>query len=146
MRFSHSLVIALLLSISGIASRAQDAQKPAEKPGVANPVAVIDDKPIAALPYTPSLDVPSMDKSVDPCVDFYAYSCGGWMKANPIPADQAAWSVYGKMYNDNQRFLWGILDDLSRKSGGRTPTSKSWATTLPRAWTRPRWKNLASHR
>src|ERR1035438_4593732 len=37
-----------------------------------------------ALPYSPSLDLSSMDKSVDPCVDLYTYSCGGWQKKNPI--------------------------------------------------------------
>ncbi len=61
------------------------------------------------LPYTPSLDVTSMDKSVDPCEDFYTYSCGGWMKKNPIPADQTSWSVYGKLYEDNLIYLRGIL-------------------------------------
>ena len=34
------------------------------------------------------LDVTSMDTSVDPCADFFAYSCGGWIKKNPIPPDQ----------------------------------------------------------
>src|SRR5690349_12684696 len=37
----------------------------------------------SALPYTPSLDVNAMDRSVDPCVDLYHYSCGGWQKNNP---------------------------------------------------------------
>ncbi|MGD0515389.1 MAG: hypothetical protein ABSA29_18960 [Terriglobales bacterium] len=35
-----------------------------------------------------------MDKSIDPCVDLYRYSCGGWQKKNPIPPDQTSWSVY----------------------------------------------------
>ena len=61
------------------------------------------------LPYSPSLDVSAMDKSIDPCQDFYTYSCGGWMKKNPIPPDQTSWSVYGKLYEDNLTYLRDIL-------------------------------------
>jgi putative endopeptidase len=70
-----------------------------------------------ALPYIPSLDVAAMDKSVDPCVDLYHYSCGGWQKKNPIPPDQTSWSVYGKLYQDNLFFLRSILE----QSGPSTP-------------------------
>ena len=65
------------------------------------------------LPYTPSLDLASMDKTADPCVNFYQYSCGGWKTNNPIPADQTSWSVYGKLYQDNLQFLRGILEQAS---------------------------------
>ena len=78
------------------------------------------DKPLTEFPYTPGLDVSAMDTSANPCEDFYQFTCGGWMKNNPIPADQSRWSVYGKLYQDNQRFLWGILDTLSRKTSGNT--------------------------
>jgi endothelin-converting enzyme/putative endopeptidase len=61
-----------------------------------------------------------MDRSANACADFYQYSCGGWMAHNPIPPDQASWSVYGKLYQDNQRFLWGILDNLARNRSGRS--------------------------
>jgi len=68
------------------------------------------------LPYTPSLDITAMDRSIDPCVDLYHYSCGGWQKSNPIPPDQTSWSVYGKLYQDNLNFLRGILEQAG--SGG----------------------------
>lgn len=68
------------------------------------------DKPLTAIPYSPSLDLNDMDRTANPCVDFYQYVCGGWMKNNPIPADQAGWSVYAKLANENRQLLWGILE------------------------------------
>ena len=76
------------------------------------------------LPYTPSLDVAAMDRSVDPCVDFYTYSCGGWQKKNPIPPDQVSWSVYGKLYQDNLVYLRGILEQASTAKDRDAVTQK----------------------
>jgi len=80
-------------------------------------------QPLTAMPYSPSLDVTNLDRSVDPCQDFYKFSCGGWQKNNPIPADQASWSVYAKLGNENQQFLWGILQE-DAKAANRTPVQQ----------------------
>jgi putative endopeptidase len=80
-------------------------------------------KPLVEIPYSPSLDVTSLDRTVDPCVDFYKFACGGWQTKNPIPADQAAWSVYAKLTNDNRQFLWGILEE-DAKAKNRTPVQQ----------------------
>jgi putative endopeptidase len=80
-------------------------------------------QPLQAMPYSPSLDTTSLDRTADPCVDFYKFSCGGWMKNNPIPADQASWSVYGKLATENQQFLWGILEE-DAKAKNRTPVQQ----------------------
>jgi putative endopeptidase len=59
------------------------------------------------------LDLSAMDSSVDPCQDFYAYSCAGWMKKNPVPPDQAAWGIYSKLEDDNKIQLRGILENAA---------------------------------
>ena len=83
-----------------------------------------NERPITTLPYTPSLDVPSMDRTADPCTDFYQFSCGGWMTTNPIPPDQASWSVYGKLGQENLQFLWGVLEDAGKPRADRSPVQQ----------------------
>jgi len=67
----------------------------------------------SASKHEPALDVTAMDRSVDPCVDFFAYSCGGWIKNNPIPPDQSSWDTYSKMQDENLARLRGILEAAS---------------------------------
>ncbi len=72
----------------------------------------------------PVLNVSSMDKSMDPCVDFFEYSCGGWIKKNPIPPDQTSWSVYSKLEDDNKLILRNILESAAKANASRDATNQ----------------------
>jgi putative endopeptidase len=67
----------------------------------------------------PVLDVSAMDRTIDPCVDFYTYSCGGWMKKNPVPPDQSNWGTYSKLEDDNRAQLRAILEEAAKPSSTR---------------------------
>ena len=79
---------------------------------------------ISSLPYSPGLDVTAMDRSVDPCQDFYTYSCGGWIAANPIPGDESAWDVFSKLQADNERYLLGLLEARALPDDARSPNEQ----------------------
>jgi putative endopeptidase len=87
-------------------------------------IAQTPETPLQSLPYGPSFDLTDMDRSANPCEDFYRYSCGGWLKKNPIPSDQSSWSVYSKLTQDNERFLWGILLDTAKPNPGRSEVER----------------------
>jgi endothelin-converting enzyme/putative endopeptidase len=77
------------------------------------------EQPLTSLPYSPSLNLGSLDTDTAACQDFYQFACGGWIESNPIPDDQSRVSTYGKLYRENQQYLWGVLEDVARPEPGR---------------------------
>ena len=74
--------------------------------------------------HEPALDVTSMDRNIDPCVDFFQYSCGGWIKRNPIPADQSSWDTYSKMQDENRERLRRILEEAAKPDPNRSASAQ----------------------
>ena len=110
----HTVCLLLLVAVTlSLANAQANAQTPSTQQSSE-----------ALLPYSPGLDLSSMDKSVDPCVDLYHYSCGGWQKKNPIPPDQTSWSVYAKLYQDNLTFLRGMLEQAAQPDERRNAVTR----------------------
>jgi len=66
-----------------------------------------------------SLDLNEIDKSANPCVDFYQYACGTWMKNNPIPPDQSRWGRFTELEERNREVLHQILEEASQTNKKR---------------------------
>ncbi|MBV8890916.1 MAG: M13 family peptidase, partial [Acidobacteria bacterium] len=50
-----------------------------------------------SLPKLERFLIDQADRSLDPCTDFFQYSCSKWIKANPIPADQPGWGAFSAL-------------------------------------------------
>ncbi|HEV2487861.1 MAG TPA: M13 family metallopeptidase [Terracidiphilus sp.] len=72
-----------------------------------------------------SFDLSAIDKTADPCTDFYQYSCGNWVKSNPIPSDQVRWArAFSLLRERNRYLLWEELDAAAKNP--KTPLQKQY--------------------
>ena len=55
----------------------------------------------------------NLDRSVSPGQDFYRFSCGGWLDANPMPDDFSSYGTYDELAELNRQQLKDLIDGIT---------------------------------
>ena len=105
MRKFLSVAAAALMAVAMSFAQAPNNQQQAEK--------------TAAKKGMQGFDINALDRTADPCTDFYQFACGNWIKNNPIPADQARWGRFSELLERNQMILRTILEKAEADNPGR---------------------------
>ncbi len=100
-------LLGLLLTLAQCRPSADSGAKSAASAGPKGP-------PVA-------FDPAAIDRSADPCTDFYQYACGAWIKNNPIPADRGAYGRWSELEENNLAILHDILEKAASPDPARSP-------------------------
>jgi putative endopeptidase len=87
--------------------------------GAGAPMAAAQDRAAGDGLASPDGQYPEwLDRSVAPGADFFRFATGGWMKANPMPADRSYWGVDTLLANRNQSLIRDLVSSLAADEGG----------------------------
>ena len=70
----------------------------------------------ASAQFRSGINMNDLNQNVRPGDDFYEYACGGWMKANPLPAAYSRYGSFDRLAEDNNKRINGILKELQENS------------------------------
>ena len=126
------LFSAVVLTVTACAAFAQVFPSQSVRP--AYPAGGADQTSVPKLEhFQPDL----VDKTLDPCNDFYKYSCSKWIRTNPIPADQVYWTTGSGLQLWNETVLRDTLEAASKSDSNRTAAQQKigdyWAACMDEA-------------
>lgn len=70
-----------------------------------------------------------MNKSVNPCEDFYEFACGGWIEKNPVPEWATSWDQLSVL---RERLTLDLRELLEDKNDEGLPKSVLKAKSMYR--------------
>ncbi len=117
------VVIATLVAmVAGlVAGCPGGSQLPPPAPPVFAPVPPPVAPAVPAMTLAQTGIVPAwLDRAADPCVDFYAYACGGFMKTAVIPGDRSSWGAISIVNQETEELLRTIIEDAANQPSDPT--------------------------